>query len=73
MMTFDELEELIRDVLPSNFTIGTDKKGQIVIFTGLKQDEDGELLDIEDDLDEEDFDSDDEVDFESYDEIDKDD
>jgi hypothetical protein len=56
-MTFDELEELISEVLSSNFTITTDKHGQVIIKTGLFQNEDGELIENDDYLD---YDSDDE-------------
>jgi hypothetical protein len=63
-MTFDELEELISEVLSSNFTITTDKQGQVIIKTGLFKNEYGELIENEDYLD---YDSDDEDDIESLD------
>lgn len=74
-MTFDELEELISEVLTSNFTITTDKRGQVIIQTGLIQDEDGELSDMDDDDDDDDDleYGDDDEDFESYEELDEDD
>jgi hypothetical protein len=59
-MNIDELEEMLTDILPvSTFKVVAGKGGQIVIYTGLKQDDDGELVDLSDDdeLDEE-FDSD---------------
>lgn len=48
------LEELLSDFLPEGFQI-TNKRGQIVVYTGLRQDHDGELIDIktDDDLEEE--------------------
>ncbi len=66
----DELEELIGEVLTSNFTLGTDKKGQVVIFTGLVQDEDGDLSDMEEESSDEDLEEVlvDGEDFDSYDE-----
>lgn len=50
-MNIEELEEALEDILPSGFIIETDKNGQIVILTGLVQDDDGELVDIDDDAD----------------------
>lgn len=69
-MMIDELEELIGEVLTSNFTLGTDKKGQVVIFTGLVQDEDGDLSDMEEESSDEDLEEVlvDSEDFDSYDE-----
>lgn len=69
-MMIDELEELIGEVLTSNFTLGTDKKGQVVIFTGLVQDEDGDLSDMEEESSDEDLEEVlvDGEDFDSYDE-----
>jgi hypothetical protein len=43
-MNFEELEEALEDLLPPGHSIETDKRGQIVILTNLRQDEDGELL-----------------------------
>ena len=58
-MNIEELEEALGDILPPGFQIETDKHGQIIIFTGLTQDDDGELLDFEGDEDEDiDFDPD---------------
>lgn len=65
-MNLDDLEEALEDVLPAGFHIERDSHGQLVIMTGLCQDEDGELVDYVHDEDEEDEDYD--PDFESLDE-----
>lgn len=73
-MTLDELKELLEDTLSSDYRITTDKHGQVIIYTGLAEDADGELVSL-DDLDEVDFDSDeedDEVDFEELNEDEED-
>lgn len=57
-MNIEDLEEALDELFPErNFSIETDKHGQVVIYTGLKQEEDGELIpmDVEED---EDFDPD---------------
>ena len=56
-MDLESLEEALEDLLPAGFSVETDKNGQVVIFTGLKQDDDGELVSF-DDADDEDFDPD---------------
>lgn len=48
IMNLEELEEALEDILPPGFEIETNSKGQIVIYTGLKQDEDGELISLHD-------------------------
>ena len=48
-MNIEELEEILEEALQPGFSIETDKHGQIVILTGLKQDDDGELVPVEDD------------------------
>jgi hypothetical protein len=47
----EELEEALDDLFPRGFVIETDSHGQLIIHTGLKQDEDGELsaIDLEED------------------------
>ncbi len=47
----DELEEALDDLFPGGFSIETDRHGQIIIYTGLVADEDGELssADVEED------------------------
>jgi len=57
----EELEEALEEILGSGFQIETDNHGQLVIYTGLRQDDDGSLVDFEGDEDEEedpDFDPD---------------
>lgn len=57
-MNIEDLEEALEELFPErNFSIETDNHGQIIIHTGLKQEDDGELVpfDLEED---EDFDPD---------------
>lgn len=63
-MTLDELKELLEETLASDYRITTDKRGQVIIYTGLAEDSDGELVSV-DEVEEVDFDHDeeDEVDF----------
>jgi hypothetical protein len=56
-MNIEELEEALDELFPGGFSIETDNHGQVIVYTGLKQDEDGELLPIEIEEDE-DFDPD---------------
>lgn len=56
-MDLEELEDALHDILP-DFQIGTDKKGQLIIYTGLHEDEDGQLVDMDSDEEDEDFDPD---------------
>jgi hypothetical protein len=56
-MNIEELEEALDELFPGGFSIETDNHGQVIVYTGLKQDEDGELLPIEVEEDE-DFDPD---------------
>ena len=56
-MNLEELEEALEELLPG-FQISTDKHGQIIIYTGMIQDEDGELLTMDDDDGESSFDDD---------------
>lgn len=54
-MNLEELQESLEDVLEAgNFSIETDAQGQIVIMTGLREDDDGELVHFESDEDEDD-------------------
>jgi len=59
-MNLDDLEEALADILPSNFSIERDKHGQLIILTGFRQDDDGELVDFRsfDDEEDDDFDPD---------------
>lgn len=70
-MNIEDLEEALSDILPVGFQIETNKKGQLVILTGLIQDDDGELVSM--DADEEDEDADFDPDFEPLDSLDDDD
>jgi hypothetical protein len=57
-MNIEELEEALDELFPErNFSIETDSHGQIVIHTGMKQDDDGELVTFDTEEDE-DFDPD---------------
>jgi hypothetical protein len=55
--TIEDLEEALVDILGDGFQIDQDNHGQIIIYTGLCEDEDGELEefideeDLEEDLD----------------------
>lgn len=58
-MNLDDLEEGLESILPSGFQIEADAHGQIVIFTGLRQEDDGELVDyVSSDEEDEDLDPD---------------
>ncbi len=53
-MNLEELQESLEDVLEAGgFSIETDAQGQIVIMTGLREDDDGELIAFESEEDEE--------------------
>jgi len=62
-MNIDELRELLEEALPFRFQIDEDVNGQVIILTGMSQDEDGDLAKLESE-DEEDDDID--PDFESF-------
>jgi hypothetical protein len=59
-MTFEELEEALQEILGGGYQIDKDNHGQIIIYTGLcEEDDGGELVEFESDDDEdEDFDPD---------------
>ena len=67
-MNLIELEEALEDILPAGFHFKTNKSGEIIIYSGFKEDSDGQLIaqDSDEDVD---FDPD----FESIDAIDDDD
>ena len=67
MMTLEDLEEALEDVFPNGFQLTTDDDGQIVILTGLMQDDEGELVEYESD-DEDDYEEDEDEDEEEDDE-----
>ena len=62
-MDIEDLEEALAAILPPGFQIETNDLGQLVVYTGLSQDEDGELVDYEGEDDE---DSEADPDFEPY-------
>jgi hypothetical protein len=68
-MTLEDLEEALENILQCGFQIETDNDGQIVIYTGLTEIDDGELVPIDESSDNEDYDED----MESYDESDDED
>jgi len=60
-MNLDELKEWLEETLASDFRITTDKRGQVIIYTALAEDSDGELvgldeIEVEDDDEDVDFD-----------------
>lgn len=65
-MLMIELEDALNDLLPPGFAIETNKRGQIIILTNLRSDEEGELFPIVD----EDIDPDMDPDFDPLDEED---
>ncbi len=52
-MTREELEELLDDILPS-YELSVNKKGRVIIITPFIEDENGELVDEDDDVTEDD-------------------
>jgi hypothetical protein len=42
-MTLDELEQELEEIFPHGFQIETDSDGQMVIYTHLTENDDGEL------------------------------
>jgi len=46
-MLIEELEEALSEILDSEFVIEVSKNGEVVIFTGLAVDDDGELLEFD--------------------------
>jgi len=54
-MDIQELEEMLAEVLPIGFKLVTNKTGQIIVYTGMSLDEDGEVVDFESDDDDEDL------------------
>ena len=49
----EELEEALDELFPGGFSIETNKHGELVIYSGLKQDEDGILSPLDSEEDEE--------------------
>ena len=50
----EDLEEALTDLLGDNFQIDVDNDGQLIIYSGLRESEDGELEEFisEDDMEE---------------------
>jgi hypothetical protein len=46
-MIFEELQEALEELLPGGFSIEEDNHGQLIVYTNMKQDEDGELSTFE--------------------------
>jgi hypothetical protein len=42
-MILEELEEALVEILGDDFSIRTDDDGQLIVFTGLMEDDNGEL------------------------------
>lgn len=57
-MNIEELEEALEEIFPNGFHVETAENGELIIRTGLRQDDDGELVDFDGDEDEEDPDFD---------------
>ncbi len=56
--TLEALEEALEDMLPPGFYIEPDKNGQLIIYSNLKEDEDGFLNPIADEEEDEEIDGD---------------
>ena len=70
-MLLVELEEALEDLLPPGFVIETNRKGEVIIKTNCRKDDDGELISLDEDFDEDDdtsFNDDDTVPLEDEDE-----
>jgi len=53
VMDLESLEEALDEILPAGYSIETDSHGQIIIYTGLTQEDDGELSPFDSEEDEE--------------------
>jgi hypothetical protein len=51
-MNYEELEEALDELFPGGFSIETDRHGQLIVYTGLSQEDDGELKALDNDEDE---------------------
>ena len=52
-MLLEEFEELLDDTLPAGWLLETNRKGEIIIKTNCRKDDDGELVSMDEELDEE--------------------
>jgi len=57
-MDIEELQDELDGIFPGGFSLETDAKGQIIVFTGLTEGEDGELVAMDLDEEDDDFDPD---------------
>jgi hypothetical protein len=59
-MNLEDLEEALEELFPSGFHTTKDSRGQIIIMTGLCEEDDGELVELlsAEDEEDDDFDSD---------------
>jgi len=58
-MNIEELQEALEDIFSTGFRVESDSHGQLVVYTGLQEDEDGELSTfVEEDEDDEESDPD---------------
>lgn len=70
MIDMEEMEEKLQEMFGDKYHVETDDDGQLIIFTGHSEGEDGELLVLSDeDLEDDDLDPE----FEPYEEDDEDD
>lgn len=51
-MDLDDLENALEELFPAGFELLTDKNGQLVVYTGLAQGDDGELIEMDEFLEE---------------------
>jgi len=51
-MDIEELEEELDSLFPGGFSIEADSHGQLIIYTGLTQEDDGELVPFDSEEDE---------------------
>ena len=57
-MNIEDLEEALEEVFPNGYRFATDTDGQLVIYTKLREDDDGDLVSHVDDYEDEDEDED---------------
>jgi hypothetical protein len=51
-MLLIELEEALDDLLPPGYSIETNRKGELIIRTNCRKDDDGELISLDEDFNE---------------------
>lgn len=62
-MNLEEAEEMLSDIFINGFSIEKDKKGRIIVITGLTEGPDGELVFMDDEDHDEDLDMEEADDF----------